>query len=132
MKNEEQYHPYIFHFMLCARISPFNSPAPLKWARSKSPEQAYDDIKFVYEKYPKRGLRWSSGWIDRGAWNKEEFSGQYFYATAESLAWHYTDDIEFKLDPEKRCAMQYRWNVVTLIVSCPNILFPSTLRIIMT
>lgn len=49
-------------------ISSSNSPLdtdhyapPLQWSRSKSPEQAYDEIKNVYLNYPKRGLRWSYG-----------------------------------------------------------------------
>ena len=39
---------------------------PFKWSRNKSPEQAFEEIKAVYQNYPKRGLKWSSGWIDRG------------------------------------------------------------------
>jgi uncharacterized protein (DUF1499 family) len=80
---------------------------PFKWDRAKSPEQAYDEIKRVYKEYPKRGLKWSSGWIDRGGWDPQQFSGPYFYAQAHSLAFHYTDDIELKLDVDKR-EVQYR------------------------
>jgi len=61
--------PVQFH----ACISSSNDPRdtehyapPLRWSRSKSPEQAYAEIKAVYLDYPKRGLKWSSGWIDRG------------------------------------------------------------------
>jgi hypothetical protein len=58
---------------------------PLKWSISKSPEQAYDEIKSVYLTYPKRGLRWSSGWIDRGGWKPQLFGDSYFYA---NVHWH--------------------------------------------
>ena len=61
----------------------------------------------MYFKYPKRGLKWTNGWIDRGGWKPQQFSGQYFYAQAESLVWHFTDDIELVLDNEKR-EVQYR------------------------
>jgi hypothetical protein len=68
-------------------ISSSNSPAdvehyapPFHWARNKSPDQAYDEIKNIYNDYPKRGLRWSYGWIDRGGWKPQTFSGSYFYA----------------------------------------------------
>lgn len=95
-------------------ISSSNSPSdtdhyapPFKWDRAKSPEQAYDDIKRVYADYPKRGLKWSSGWIDRGGWDPQQFGGQYFYAQAHSLAFHYTDDIEMNLDISNR-EVQYR------------------------
>lgn len=95
-------------------ISSSNSPGdtdhyapPFKWSRSKSPDQAYDEIKEVYMKYPKRGLKWSSGWIDRGGWKPQEFGGPYFHAQAESQAWHYTDDIEMVLDVATR-EVQYR------------------------
>ena len=95
-------------------ISSSNSPGdtdhyapPFKWSRSKSPDQAYDEIKEVYMKYPKRGLKWSSGWIDRGGWKPQEFGGPYFHAQAESQAWHYTDDIELVLDVGAR-EVQYR------------------------
>jgi uncharacterized protein (DUF1499 family) len=95
-------------------ISSSNSPGdtdhyapPFKWSRSKSPDQAYDEIKEVYMKYPKRGLKWSSGWIDRGGWKPQEFGGPYFHAQAESQAWHYTDDIEMVLDVSTR-EVQYR------------------------
>ena len=81
--------------------------APYKWSRSKSPDQAFDEIKDVYNNYPKRGLRWTSGWIDRGGWKPQEFGGRYFYAQADSLAFHYTDDIELVLDYDKR-EVQYR------------------------
>jgi hypothetical protein len=90
-------------------ISSSNTPgdadhyAPaFKWDRAKSPEQAFDDIKSVYSDYPKRGLKWSSGWIDRGGWDPQQFGGQYFYAQAHSLAFHYTDDIEMNLDVSRR------------------------------
>jgi hypothetical protein len=56
-------------------ISSSNLPAdsdhyapPLKWSRSKSPEQAYDEVKQAYLMYPKRGIKYTSGWIDRGRW----------------------------------------------------------------
>lgn len=95
-------------------ISSSNSPRdtdhyapPFKWDRAKSPEQAYDDIKRVYADYPKRGLKWSSGWIDRGGWDPQQFGGQYFYAQAHSLAFHYTDDIEMNLDIPNR-EVQFR------------------------
>lgn len=95
-------------------ISSSNSPGdtdhyapPFKWDRAKSPEQAYDDIKRVYADYPKRGLKWSSGWIDRGGWDPQQFGGQYFYAQAHSLAFHYTDDIEMNLDIPNR-EVQFR------------------------
>ena len=95
-------------------ISSSNSPGdtdhyapPFKWSRSKSPDQAYDEIKEVYMKYPKRGLKWSSGWIDRGGWKPQEFGGPYFHAQAESQAFHYTDDIELVLDVATR-EVQYR------------------------
>lgn len=99
-------------FQTC--ISSSNNPTdsnhyapPLKWDRAKSPDQAYDEIKRIYKDYPKRGLKWSSGWIDRGGWDPQQFGGPYFYAQANSLAWHFTDDIEFKLDVSKR-EVQYR------------------------
>ena len=95
-------------------ISSSNSPSdtdhyapPFKWDRAKSPDQAYDEIKRVYADYPKRGLKWSSGWIDRGGWDPQQFGGQYFYAQGHSLAFHYTDDIEMKLDNNKR-EVQFR------------------------
>ncbi len=95
-------------------ISSSNNPSdtdhyapPFKWDRAKSPDQAYDEIKRVYTDYPKRGLKWSSGWIDRGGWDPQQFGGQYFYAQAHSLAFHYTDDIELKLDNNKR-EVQFR------------------------
>ena len=75
---------------------------PLKWDRSKSPDQAYDEIKSIYFNYPKRGLRWTYGWIDRGGWKPQQFSGNYFYAQANSLSWQFTDDVEFVLDIDKR------------------------------
>ena len=75
---------------------------PLKWDRAKSPDQAYDEIKSIYFNYPKRGLRWTYGWIDRGGWKPQQFSGNYFYAQANSLSWQFTDDIEFMLDIDKR------------------------------
>ena len=53
---------------------------PFKWSRSKSPDQAYDEIKNIYLNYPKRGLKWSSGWIDRGGWKPQQFNGPYFYS----------------------------------------------------
>lgn len=81
--------------------------APFKWDRSKSPDQAYEEIKNVYFKYPKRGLRWSNGWIDRGGWKPQQFSGPYFYSQADSLVWRFTDDIELVIDNEKR-EVQYR------------------------
>lgn len=56
---------------------------PIKWSRSKSPEQAYDEVKNVYLNYPKRGLRWTYGWIDRGGWRPQEFSGSYFHAEVQ-------------------------------------------------
>ena len=80
---------------------------PLKWSRAKSPDQAYDEIKSIYFNYPKRGLRWTYGWIDRGGWKPQQFSGDYFYAQANSLSWQFTDDVEFVLDIEKR-EVQYR------------------------
>ena len=43
---------------------------------------------------PQRGLKWTSGWIDRGGWKPQQFGGSYFNARAESLVWHYADDIE--------------------------------------
>jgi hypothetical protein len=43
-------------------------------------KQAYDELKSVYSDYPKRGLRWTYGWIDRGGWKPQQFSGPYFYA----------------------------------------------------
>ena len=95
-------------------ISSSNSPSdtdhyapPLKWDRAKSPEQAYEEIKRAYFDYPKRGLKWTNGWIDRGGWDPRQFSGNYFYSQAHSLVWHYTDDIELVLEPEKR-EVQYR------------------------
>ena len=95
-------------------ISSSNQPSdldhfapPFRWSRDKSPDQAYDEIKNIYMNYPKRGLKWSSGWIDRGGWHPQQFSGPYFYAEAESLAFHYADDIELVLDVEKR-EVQYR------------------------
>jgi Protein of unknown function (DUF1499) len=69
--------------------------------------QAYDEIKNIYFNYPKRGLRWSSGWIDRGGWKPQQFGGPYFYAQAETLAFHFTDDIELLLDFNKR-EVEYR------------------------
>ena len=95
-------------------ISSSNDPSdldhyvkPLKWSRAKSPDQAYDEIKSIYFNYPKRGLRWTYGWIDRGGWKPQQFSGNYFYAQANSLSWQFTDDIEFVLDIDKR-EVQYR------------------------
>eukprot|EP00596_Hydrurales_sp_CCMP1899_P008327 CAMPEP_0119037526 /NCGR_PEP_ID=MMETSP1177-20130426/5940_1 /TAXON_ID=2985 /ORGANISM="Ochromonas sp, Strain CCMP1899" /LENGTH=669 /DNA_ID=CAMNT_0006998923 /DNA_START=150 /DNA_END=2156 /DNA_ORIENTATION=+ len=95
-------------------ISSSNSPtdtdhyaAPFKWSRSKSPDQAYDEIKEVYFKYPKRGVKWSNGWIDRGGWKPQEFDGSYFHAQADSSTWHYTDDIELVVDVATR-EVQYR------------------------
>ena len=81
--------------------------APFKWDRSKSPDQAYEEVKNIYFKYPKRGLRWSNGWIDRGGWKPQQFSGPYFYSQADSLIWRFTDDIELVIDNEKR-EVQYR------------------------
>jgi uncharacterized protein (DUF1499 family) len=75
---------------------------PLKWSRSKSPDQAYEEIKSAYFNYPKRGLKWTNGWIDRGGWKPQQFSGPYFHAQADSLAFRWTDDIEMVLDFEKR------------------------------
>jgi hypothetical protein len=56
----------------------------------------------MYLNYPKRGLRWSYGWIDRGGWKPQDFSGRYFHAQADSLLFHFTDDIEMVLDYNKR------------------------------
>lgn len=80
---------------------------PFVWSRSKSPEQAYDEVKDIYLNYPKRGLRWSYGWIDRGGWRPQQFNGPYFYAQADSLLFHLTDDIELVMDFDKR-QVQYR------------------------
>lgn len=80
---------------------------PFKWDRNKSPDQAYDEIKKVYTNYPKRGLKWSNGWIDRGGWKPQQFSGPYFYAQADTLVFQFTDDIELVLDNDKR-EVQYR------------------------
>ena len=82
---------------------------PLRWSRSKSPEQAYDEIKNVYTSYPKRGLKWTNGWIDRGGWKPQIFGGPYFYVHAESLLWHY--DIELVLDVDTREAQFARPHV---------------------
>ena len=42
--------------------------------------QAFEEVKGVYSNYPKRGLKWTNGWIDRGGWKPQQFSGNYFYA----------------------------------------------------
>eukprot|EP01041_Mallomonas_annulata_P007047 gene7047-14341_t len=80
---------------------------PLKWDRSKSPEQAYDEVKAVFQNYPKRGLKWSSGWIDRGGWTATEFGDKYFYGQGKSMTWGFIDDVELVVDVEKR-EVQYR------------------------
>lgn len=52
--------PVQFHTCISSSNSPLDTEhyaPPLKWSRSKSPEQAYDEIKSVYLNYPKRGLR---------------------------------------------------------------------------
>lgn len=69
--------------------------------------QAYEEIKSVYANYPKRGLSWSHGWIDRGGWKPQTFSGDYFYAYSESLNWHYADDTELVIDYANR-EVRYR------------------------
>lgn len=102
--------PVQFHNCISSSNRPSDTDhyaPPFRWSRDKSPDQAYDEIKNVYMNYPKRGLKWSSGWIDRGGWHPQQFSGPYFYAEAESLAFHYADDIELVLDVEKR-EVQYR------------------------
>ncbi len=102
--------PVQFHNCISSSNSPLDTDhyaPPFKWDRGKSPDQAYDEIKNVYKNYPKRGLKWSSGWIDRGGWKPQTFSGPYFYAQADTLAFQFTDDIELVLDTEKR-ELQYR------------------------
>jgi uncharacterized protein (DUF1499 family) len=102
--------PVQFHNCISSSNRPSDTDhyaPPLRWSRDKSPDQAYDEVKSVYMNYPKRGLKWSSGWIDRGGWHPQQFSGPYFYAQAESLAFHYADDIELVLDVENR-EVQYR------------------------
>ena len=97
--------PVQFHNCLSSSNDPRDTEhyaVPFKWDRSKSPDQAYEEIKSIYFKYPKLGLKWSSGWIDRGGWKPQSFSGPYFYAQADSLVWRFTDDIELVLDNEKR------------------------------
>lgn len=97
---------------------------PFRWARDKSPDQAFEEVKQAYSNYPKKGLRWSYGWIDRGGWHPKLFSQggvggsdlnsvgpetprSYFYAQADSLIWRFTDDVELVLDPDRR-EVQYR------------------------
>ena len=80
---------------------------PLRWVREKSPDQAFEEIKNVYLNYPKRGLRFTYGFIDRGGWKPQSFGGDYFYAQADSVLWDFTDDIELLIDREKR-EVQYR------------------------
>jgi uncharacterized protein (DUF1499 family) len=102
--------PVQFHNCISSSNNPLDIDhyaPPFKWDRGKSPDQAYDEIKNVYKNYPKRGLKWSSGWIDRGGWKPQTFSGPYFYAQADTLAFQFTDDIELVLDTEKR-ELQYR------------------------
>jgi uncharacterized protein (DUF1499 family) len=48
------------------------------------------------------GLKWSSGWIDRGGYRPIEFGGSYFYSQVDSLLYQFTDDIEFLMDYDKR------------------------------
>jgi hypothetical protein len=72
-------------------ISSSNNPAndhyapPFKWSRSKSPDQALEEVKNTYFNYPKKGLKWSSDWIDRGGYRPIEFGGSYFYSQTDSL-----------------------------------------------
>jgi len=102
--------PVQFHNCISSSANPLDSDhfaPPFKWSRSKSPQQAYEEVKSVYFNYPKRGLRWSYGWIDRGGWKPQLFGGSYFYAQAESLAFHYADDVELMMDFDKR-EVQYR------------------------
>lgn len=97
--------PVQFHNCLSSSNDPMDTEhyAPaFHWSRAKSPEQAFEEIKNVYEKYPKRGLRWTYGWIDRGGWRAADFSGTYFHAEANSLAFGFTDDIELVAFPDKR------------------------------
>lgn len=83
----------------------------------------------MYSNYPKRGLKWTNGWIDRGGWKPQQFSGNYFYAQvgsscifaflflnmafhwineqADSLAFRWTDDVELVVNSAKR-EVQYR------------------------
>jgi hypothetical protein len=97
--------PVQFHNCISSSNSPADSDhyaPPLRWAKSKSAEQvalqicvpypvcnlhllylrfqAYDEVKSAYLGYPKRGLKWTSGWIDRGGWKPQQFGGPYFYA----------------------------------------------------
>ena len=61
--------PVQFHTCISSSQSPTDTThyaPPIKWSRSKSPEQAYDEVKSAYLNYPKRGLRYSSGFVDRG------------------------------------------------------------------
>lgn len=97
--------PVQFHNCISSSNDPRDTDhyaPPLRWDRSKSPEQAFDEIKNIYSSYPKRGLRWSYGWIDRGGWKPQSFSGKYFYAQADSLLYGFTDDIEMYLDTDRR------------------------------
>lgn len=97
--------PVQFHNCISSSNDPHDTEhyaRPFKWSRSKSPDQAYDELKSVYANYPKRGLKWSSGWIDRGGWRPQEFSSEYFRAEADELIFQYTDDIELLMDVTKR------------------------------
>jgi uncharacterized protein (DUF1499 family) len=96
--------PVEIHNCISTSNDPSNShyvPA-FKWTRSKSPEQAYDEVKQAYFKYPDKGLKWSSGWIDRGGYHPQEFSGSYFYSQSDTIAFKFTDDTELLVDSSKR------------------------------
>ncbi len=70
--------PVQFHTCISSSNQPTDSDhyaPPLKWSRSKSPEQAYDEVKQAYLTYPKRGIKYTSGWIDRGGLVGESYEG---------------------------------------------------------
>ena len=75
---------------------------PLRWTRSKSPDQAYEEVKQAYFNYPRKGLKWSSGWIDRGGYKPIEFGGSYFHSQSDSLIFQFTDDTELVINEDRR------------------------------
>lgn len=89
-------------------VSSSNDPAnehyvpPFRWVRSKSPDQAYEELKAAYFNFPARGLKHANGWIDRGGYHPQEFGDNYFYAQSDSLLIKFTDDTELLIDRDKR------------------------------